>query len=112
MEARVVTLPRIHLVGYRLEATVEAFESGLGKNAYRSLLERGGEIPGRKNNHVLLLQMYPPNPDFNVQTDPFTHLLGYEVGEPDHVPAHMASHTVGESKCVTCTHKGPESELS
>lgn len=112
MEARVVTLPLIHLVGYRIEATVEAFESGLGKNAYRSLLERRDEIPNRNKEYVLLMQMYPLNPDFNAQTDPFTHLIGYEVSEPGNVPADMVSHTVGESKYVTCKHIGPESELS
>ncbi|WFR61668.1 hypothetical protein P9222_25245 [Paenibacillus amylolyticus] len=40
MEMKIVTLPAFHVVGYSLEATVEEFESGLGKSHYDKLLER------------------------------------------------------------------------
>ncbi|MEK8126470.1 GyrI-like domain-containing protein [Paenibacillus filicis] len=114
MEARIITLPPIQVVGCRIEATVEEFESGLGKDAYRSLVERKDEIAGKKHEHPILMQIYPDRPDFDPQTDSFSHLLGYEVVHPGGAPApaQMISHSVPEGKYVTFTHKGLESELS
>jgi AraC family transcriptional regulator len=112
MKARIITLPSIQVVGYRIEATVEAFESGLGKEAYRSLEERRDEIAGKKHDHTILMQIYPDNPDFNPQTDSFSHLIGYEVVQGGETPSQMISHSVPESKYVTFTHQGLESELS
>ncbi|RXZ79773.1 AraC family transcriptional regulator [Paenibacillaceae bacterium] len=112
METNVITLPLFHVVGYRIEASVEEFESGLGKNAYLSLLERKDEIANKKNDHVILMQIYPIDPDFNPQVDSFINIVCYEVSEQGKVPSEMISHTVNESKYVKGTHKGLESELS
>ncbi|WP_260986503.1 GyrI-like domain-containing protein [Paenibacillus xylanexedens] len=111
MEMKVITLPAFHIVGYSIEATVEEFESGLGKSHYHKLVERKDEIQYRKNDNVMLMQMYPINEDFNAKTDKFTHLLGYEVTSLENVPSEMISHEVPESQYVTYTHRGVESEI-
>ncbi|MGG1636869.1 GyrI-like domain-containing protein [Paenibacillus sp. NRS-1760] len=112
MEAKVITLPLLHVVGYRIESNITEFESGLGKNIYRLLVERKAEIMNRKNENVILMQIYPMNDDFDPQVDRFTNLICYEVSEQADVPVDMTSHTVTESKYVTYKHKGLESELS
>ena len=112
MEAKFLTLPLFHVVGFAVEASVEAFEAGLGKEIYQSLVDRKDEIHNKKNENVTLMQIYPMDPDFNPQVDRFTHLICYEVNELGEVPQHMISHTVTESKYVAFTHKGLESELS
>jgi len=111
MEAKIVTLPLFNVVGFSVEANVETFEAGLGLSIYQSLMDRKDEVHNRKNEQVMLMQIYPVNPDFNAQEDRFTHLLCYEVSELGEVPQNMISHTVQESKYVAYTHKGPESEL-
>lgn len=112
MEPKIITLPLFHVVGYRMEATVEEFESGLGKSKYHLLLQRKDEIQYKKNENVMLMQIYPMNADFNPKADVFTHILCYEVSKKGDVPPNMSSHTVPESKYAVYTHKGPESELS
>ncbi|KQO18115.1 GyrI-like domain-containing protein [Paenibacillus sp. Leaf72] len=111
-EAAVVALPLFHVVGYKVEASVQEFESGLGKKTYLSLIERKAEIQHRKNDHILLIQIYPMAADFIPQTDRFTNIVCCEVSELGNVPLQMASHTVAESKYAAYTHIGPESELS
>lgn len=111
MEMKVVTLPAFHVVGYLIEATVEEFESGLGKSHYHKLVERKKEIQHRKNDNVMLMQMYPMNEDFNAKVDKFTHLIGYAVTSLENVPSEMISHDVPDSQYVTCTHRGIESEI-
>ncbi|ANY65731.1 hypothetical protein BBD42_04065 [Paenibacillus sp. BIHB 4019] len=111
-KAEVVALPLFHVVGYKVEASVQEFESGLGKQTYHSLIERKAEIVHRKNDHILLIQIYPMDAEFNPQSDRFTNIVCCEVSELCDVPLHMASHTVAESKYAVYTHKGPESELS
>ena len=112
VEAKVVSLPLFHVVGYRFEASILEFESDLGKKAYHSLMERKVEIQHRKNEEVILIQIYPKESDFNPQVDKFTTILCYEVSKQGDVPSSMISHTINESKYVTYTHKGPESQLS
>jgi predicted transcriptional regulator YdeE len=112
MEAKVITLPLFHVVGYRIEANIKEFESGLGKNTYHSLIERKDEIQNRKNENVILMQIYPMRSDFNPQVDNFTNILCYEVSKQGDVPLNMIRHAVTESKYVTYTHMGLESELS
>ncbi len=112
MEAKVITLPLFHVVGYKIEANIKEFESGLGKNIYHSLIERKDEIQNKKNENVILMQIYPMKSDFNPQVDRFTQILCYEVSKQGDVPLNMISHAVTESKYVTYTHKGLESELS
>ncbi|WP_145318430.1 GyrI-like domain-containing protein [Paenibacillus xylanexedens] len=111
MEMKVITLPAFRVVGYSIVATVEEFESGLGKSHYHKLVERKMEIQHRKNDNVMLMQMYPMNEDFNAKVDKFTHLLGYEVISSENVPSEMISHEVPDSQYVTCTHRGIESEI-
>ncbi|MFJ2042529.1 GyrI-like domain-containing protein [Paenibacillus taichungensis] len=111
MEAEVVTLPAFQVVGYKIEATVAAFESGLGKIHHEQLLKRKEEIQHRKNDNVILMQIYPMDANFNPKEDVFTHLIGYEVAVDSFVPLDMILHSVKESQYVTCTHKGLESEL-
>ncbi|MDR6780095.1 GyrI-like domain-containing protein [Paenibacillus peoriae] len=111
METNVITLPLFHVAGYRIEANINEFESGLGKSIYHSLIERKDEIRDRKNENVILMQIYPMKPDFNPQVDKFTNIICYEISKLDEVPLNMISHTVNESKYVTFTHKGLESEL-
>ncbi|BBH24439.1 hypothetical protein Back11_57840 [Paenibacillus baekrokdamisoli] len=112
MEAKVITLPLFHVVGYKIEANIKEFESGLGKNVYHSLFERKDEIQNKKNENVILMQIYPMKSDFNPQVDRFIQILCYEVSKQGDVPLNMISHAVTESKYVTYTHKGLESELS
>ncbi|GGF80784.1 hypothetical protein GCM10010912_27400 [Paenibacillus albidus] len=112
MEAKVITLPPFYVVGYKIEADVKEFESGLGKNTYHSLVEGKDKILNKKNENVILMQIYPMKPDFNPQVDSFTHILCYEVSHHGDIPLNMVSHAVTESKYVTYTHKGLESELS
>lgn len=81
LEAKVVTLPTFHVVGYKIEADIKAFESGLGKSIYHCLMERKDEIQNKKNENVILMQIYPMNSDFNPQVDKFTHILCYEVSK-------------------------------
>ncbi|MDR9745272.1 AraC family transcriptional regulator [Paenibacillus taichungensis] len=111
MEAKVVTLPAFQVVGYKIEATVEAFEAGLGKIHHEQLHKRKEEIQLRKNDNVILMQIYPMDADFNPKEDVFTHLIGYEVLADSAAPPDMILHAVKESQYVTCTHKGFESEL-
>ncbi|WP_440119000.1 GyrI-like domain-containing protein [Paenibacillus sp. QZ-Y1] len=111
METKVITLPAFHVIGYKVEATVEAFESGLGKSCYHKLVERKHEIQHRKNENIMLIQIYPMSEDFNAKVDKFTHLIGYEVSNLGVVPSEMISHRVPDSDYVTCTHQGYESEI-
>ncbi|WP_054023187.1 GyrI-like domain-containing protein [Bacillus sp. FJAT-28004] len=112
MEAKVITLPQFHVVGYSIEANVKEFESGLGKDIYRSLVERKEEIQNRKNENVILIQVYPMKMDFDPLVDKFTNIIGYEVSKQGDASLNMINHTVTESKYVTYKHKGLESELS
>lgn len=111
MEAKEVKLPDFKVVGFRIEANLDEFESGIGKNTYDSLISRKDEILSKKNENVILMQIYPMKPGFNPRIDRFTQLFCYEVKEDDLVPSGMVSHQVPESKYVTYTHKGLESEL-
>jgi len=111
MEAKEVKLPAFSVVGFKIEANLEELESGLGKNAYDSLLLRKEEILFKKNENVILMQIYPMEPGFNPRIDRFTQIFCYEVNEGDTIPPEMVSHQVSESKYVTYTHKGLESEL-
>lgn len=111
MEMKVITLPAFYVVGYSIEATVEEFESGLGKNHYHKLVERKKGFHYRKNNNVMLMQIYPSDENFNAKVDKFTHLIGYEVTSLENVPSEMISHDVPDSQYVMCTHRGIESEI-
>ncbi|UOK65825.1 GyrI-like domain-containing protein [Paenibacillus sp. PK1-4R] len=111
MEVKVITLPAFHVVGYLIVATVEEFESGLGKSQFHKLVEGKKEIQHRKNDNVILMQMYPMHEDFNAKVDKFTHLIGYEVTSLENVPSEMISHDVPDNQYVTCTHRGIESEI-
>ncbi|WP_338594067.1 GyrI-like domain-containing protein [Paenibacillus sp. Y5S-9] len=111
MEMKVITLPAFCVVGYSIVATLEEFESGLGKSRYHKLVERKDEFQHRKNDNVMLMQIYPVNEDFNAKTDKFTHLIGYEVISSENVPSEMISHEIPDSQYVTCTHRGIESEI-
>ncbi|TJY43857.1 AraC family transcriptional regulator [Cohnella pontilimi] len=111
MEATEVKLPAFTIVGFRIEANLDELESGIGKKTYDSLLSRKDEILLKKNENVILMQIYPMKPGFNPRIDRFTQLFCYEVNESDAVPSGMVSHQVSESKYVSYTHKGLESEL-
>ena len=111
MEAKVIALPLFHVVGYKIEANLEELESDLGKNTYASLIAGKDEISNKKNENVILMQIYPMKPNFNPRVDRFTQILCYEVSELGDIPLNMISHIVPESKYVTYTHKGLESEL-
>lgn len=113
MEAKVVSLPEFKVMGIRIEANLDELESGVGKQTYESLLSRKDEIVHKKNDNVILMQMYPMKPDFNPRVDRFTQLFCYEVtNQEDDVPDGMIKHQVAGSDYVTYTHKGLESELS
>ncbi|WEK56064.1 MAG: GyrI-like domain-containing protein [Candidatus Cohnella colombiensis] len=111
MEAKEVILPAFTVVGFRIEANLDELESGIGKNTYDSLISRKDEILFKKNENVILMQIYPMKPGFNPRIDRFTQIFCYEVNEGYTVPPGMMSHQVSESKYVTYTHKGLESEL-
>ncbi|MFC5406446.1 GyrI-like domain-containing protein [Cohnella soli] len=111
MEAKEVKLPAFTVVGLRIEANLDELESGIGKNAYDSLISRKDEIPFKMNENVILMQIYPMKPEFNPRVDRFTQIFCYEISEDDAVPSDMVSHQVPESKYATYTHKGLESEL-
>ncbi|MBP2110600.1 GyrI-like domain-containing protein [Paenibacillus silagei] len=112
MEAKVITLPAFYVVGYQVEADVAAFESGLGKQTYQTLTAGRDQLLNKLNDHVILMQLYPLTPEFDPQADRFVHMLGYAVSHPDEIPLDMVSHAVPESRYVTYTHKGLESEIS
>lgn len=111
MQPKVVTLPPFTLVGFKLTATLDEFEAGLGKDAYRSLVEQQGSIPSRKNDAVILMQIYPMDHQFNAQKDRFIQIIGYEVLATGEIPGTMVSHAVEESKYVAFTHRGREAEI-
>lgn len=111
VRTEVIMRPSFQVVGIRIEANVESFESGLGKDMYARLLEHQHEISCRKNDHVILMQIYPLNEHFDARRDAFTHLICYEVTQADLVPAGMVHHTVQSSEYVVCTHKGAESSI-
>ena len=111
MEAKVITKPHFQVVGFKIEANLKELESNLGKQTYHSLIARKDEIQNKKNDHVILIQIYPMKQNFNPAIDRFTQILCYEVSEPSVAPSGMVLHAVPESKYVTVTHKGLESEL-
>lgn len=112
MEAREITMPLFHVVGFKIEANLKELESNLGKETYQSLISRKDDIQNKKNENVILIQIYPMKPNFNPQVDRFTQIFCYEVTDHSDVPAGMILHVVPENKYVTYTHKGLESELS
>jgi predicted transcriptional regulator YdeE len=111
VETRIVTLAAFHIVGYRIEATVEELEAGLRQSHYDKLIEKKGEIKHRKNDQVLLMQIYPSHEGFDAKVDPFTHVLCYEVDKLEGVPSEMITHHVPARSYVTCTHRGLESDI-
>lgn len=111
MEAKELKLPEFTVVGFRIEVNLDELESGIGKNAYDSLISRKDEILFKKNENVILMQIYPMKPGFNPRVDRFTQIFGYEVNEGDTIPSGMIGHQVSESNYVTYTHRGLESEL-
>jgi hypothetical protein len=58
MRIKIIKLPSFQVVGISVVADVGTFEAGLGKSMYARLLERKHEIPDRKNDHVMLMQIY------------------------------------------------------
>ncbi|MFS0727663.1 GyrI-like domain-containing protein [Paenibacillus sp. 1P07SE] len=111
MEAKEVKLPEFSVIGIRIEANLDELDAGLGKQTYDSFISRKDEILFKKNENVILIQMYPMRPGFNPRIDRFTQIFCYEVKGVDVVPSGMVNHQVPESKYVTFTHKGLESEL-
>lgn len=111
MEAKVIALSEFSVVGLKIEANLDEIETGLGKQTFQSLLTRKDEIKLKKNENVILLQIYPMKPGFNPRVDRFTQIFGYEISGAEEVPAGMIHHKVPESKYVKYTHKGLESEL-
>jgi len=111
MVVREVTLPAFRIVGVRIEANLDELESGIGKEAYETLLSRKDEISGKNHDHVILMQIYPMKPGFNPRVDRFTQIFGYDAAPSDLTPADLFQHVVPESNYATYTHKGLESEL-
>lgn len=111
METKIVTLDAFYVAGYRIEATVEEFEAGLRQSHYDKLIEKRDQIKHRKNDQVFLMQLYPSHEDFNAKVHPFTHVLCYEVNEPEGAPSGMIVHHVQARSYVTCTHRGLESDI-
>ncbi|WP_145412781.1 GyrI-like domain-containing protein [Paenibacillus xylanexedens] len=111
METKIVTLDAFYVAGYRIEATVEEFEAGLRQSHYDKLIEKKDEIKHRKNDQVLLMQLYPSHEDFDAKVHPFTHVLCYEVNEPEGAPPEMIIHHVPARTYVTCTHRGLETDI-
>lgn len=79
MQATVVTLQGMQLVGYQVEATIEEFESGLGRRTYQKIVTQKDEIQYRNNDDVLMVQIYPEKSDFDPLKDRFIQIFGYEV---------------------------------
>ena len=48
METKIIALAAFHVIGYRIEATVEEFEGGLRERYYHKLLARKNDIKHRK----------------------------------------------------------------
>lgn len=111
MEGKVIKLAGFDVVGMKIEANLDELESGIGKRAYDSLIARKDEILYKKNEHVIMMQIYPIKPGFNPRVDRFTQIFCYEVSESDTIPSEMIHHQVPESEYVTYTHKGLESDL-
>lgn len=111
MRAKTIKLPSFQVIGMKVAATVEVFESGLGKDLHHRLLERKHEIPHRKNDHVILLQIYPLDDYFDAKQDEFTHLIGYEVTQAGSAPAGMVHREIEACEYVVCTHEGVESDV-
>jgi len=111
MEAKELLLPEFTVVGFKIEANLDELEAELGKQTYNSLISRKDEILNKKSENVILMQIYPMKHNFDPRIDRFTQILCYEVTSADDVPLGMISHTISESKYVTYTHKGLESEL-
>lgn len=111
MEAKEIVLSGFCVVGLKIEANLVEIGAGLGKQTFQSLIARKDEIKMKKNENVILMQIYPKKPGFNPQVDRFTQLFGYEITGAEEVPAGMILHKVPESKYVKYTHKGLESEL-
>jgi len=111
LEAREILLPGFTVVGYKIEANLDEIEAGLGKQTYDALISSKDEIANQTNGNVILIQIYPMKPGFHPRVDRFTQIFGYEVASADRVPAEMIQYTVPESKYVTYTHQGLESEL-
>ncbi|GGO08360.1 GyrI-like domain-containing protein [Saccharibacillus kuerlensis] len=111
MEAKEVVLPEFAVVGLKIEGNLEEFNAGLAKDTYHSLKSKMNEIPNRKNEKVIMIQIYPMKPGFDPVKDRFTQIMGYEVTDESVVPEGMIRHSIPESKYATCTHKGLEADI-
>jgi len=111
MEAMEVRMPLFEIVGLRVEANLDELEAGLGKQTYESLIAKKDEIERKKNENVILVQVYPMKPGFDPRVDRFVQYFGYEVSGSDAPPTGMVRHEVPEGKYAKYTHRGPESEL-
>lgn len=111
MSATIVHLPALMLVGYQLETNLKEFNAGLGKQTIQALLTKKDDVGNQATGHIILLQRYPMTPGFDPWVDRYTQFIGYEVSAATEAPAGMAVTEVPDSKYVSFTHKGLESEM-
>lgn len=114
MRAQIVKLPSFNVIGYKIQASVEEFEAGLGQQTRELLIQRKDEIVHRQNDNLILMQIYPTDSQFDAQVDRFTNLLCYEIidaSEQMDIPAGMMLHHVPANTYVICTHQGLEEHI-
>ncbi|WP_232735733.1 GyrI-like domain-containing protein [Alteribacter populi] len=113
MTAKVVTRESFTIVGYQYQANLkEIEEQKLGKKTLTRLKKKVELVKNKAGAQVYLIQAYEMKPDFNPNVDRFTQVIGYKVSKPHEIPEGMISHTLPESRYVTTTHKGLETDLN
>lgn len=111
MQPQTIQLEAFQVVGYRVEATVQEFEAGLGQAKYDALVNRKHELPSRVQDVVLLIQIYTDGEEFDPKTDTFSHIIGYRTTNVVEAPPELIIHHVDKSAYVQYTHVGLESAL-
>ncbi|MED4129007.1 GyrI-like domain-containing protein [Shouchella miscanthi] len=98
-------------MGYKIYANVKDFESGLGKRKYYDLLQNKYRKKHKVNEHILLIQIYPKNLDFDPKMDSFTHYICFEVNNSPTANGDLHCDFFEESKYVKYIHKGRDSSI-
>lgn len=112
MQPQTIQLDAFQVVGYRLEATVQEFEAGLGQDTYHALVNRKHELSSINQDEVLLIQIYPEDEGFDPKSDTFSHIIGYRTAGIVEAPSELIIHHIDKSSYVRYTHVSPESALN
>ncbi|WP_121612750.1 GyrI-like domain-containing protein [Mesobacillus foraminis] len=109
-QVQILEKEELRLVGFSVSDSLNNIvKSNIVGILREELVNRKNEIPGKKEDDLYLIQLYPEGmwtPDV-----PYTHIVGFEVSEYGDTPSGMIKHCVPPGNYAEFVHRGPETSI-